>query len=434
MSQHEVTKGFLIRNGIKFASEWNFKRDQFGQIMKAAYDTEVRYPVKAAPENQIVIKVKKGEAILTSPKFGEKEYEQLTTDLGKKIGLYNTLVHRRRFLSNPLDPDNKGLLSYIREDGRVPAGVNNFATSTGRGAHRVIVNLPADGVVYGKEMRSCIIAAEGKELVGIDQKSSQLSICAFITNNTSYYNAVATGVEFENKPDGSVYFHGTSAHCVNSRYFNLVTKEEWEEAVLTQHEDLIHKIVLARKKSKGLSFASLFGAGAKKLAVMGGFSEAEAKEKLQAFLDNMGLSDVMKFLEQCKTKYARNSGFYIPSGFGYWIYCNSMHKANNYIIQSLEGVIQKRAIYHMDKQIKLKGWTPSVNKILDIHDEVLFEVDEGMGIAVGKMACEAYTQAGVDLHNFYKSNLDIYPAGGTPEIICDFAGGYAVGQSYAECH
>lgn len=57
-----------------------------------------------------------------------------------------------------------------------------------------------------------------------------------------------------------------------------------------------------------------------------------------------------------------------------------------------------------------------------------------MGVEVGKIACEAYTQAGVELNKWYKENLHLYPAGGTPNITCDFAGGYAVGSDYANVH
>lgn len=67
-------------------------------------------------------------------------------------------------------------------------------------------------------------------------------------------------------------------------------------------------------------------------------------------------------------------------------------------------------------------------------DEVLLECDKGMGIEAGKVAMECYTQAGVDLHNFYKDNLQVYSGGKTPLITCDFAGSYSVGSSYAECH
>lgn len=434
MTQHEVVKGLLIREGISWASEWNIKKDSDGNVVKAEEDMVVSYPPKASKENQIHVKIKKRDPIYTSPKFGEKEYEQLSSELGKKVGLYNTYVHRRRYLENLKDPENKGLLSFVDDKGRVPAGVNAFNTATGRASHRVIVNLPADGAVYGKEMRQCIIASEGKEFVGIDQKSSQLSICAFITNNTDYYNAVATGVEFYNDDDGEAIYHGSSAHCVNSRYFNLVTKEEWEEAVRTQNAELIHSIVLRRKKSKSLSFATLFGCGAKKLAVMGGFTEDDAQVKLDSFLDSMGLAEVIEFLKVCKKKYKRGKGFYIPTGFGYWVYCGGMHKAVNYLIQSLEGVVQKRAVIDMyNKFTNKRWWGTKVNKVLDMHDEVLMECEKGLGVEVGKLVCESYTQAGVDLNHWYKNNLDKYPVG-SPDIICDFAGGYAVGKDYMECH
>jgi len=57
-----------------------------------------------------------------------------------------------------------------------------------------------------------------------------------------------------------------------------------------------------------------------------------------------------------------------------------------------------------------------------------------MGIEVGKVMCDCYTQAGVELNKWYMGNLHLYPAGGTPKITCDFAGGYAVGQNYFSCH
>lgn len=434
LTQHEIVKSVLIKSGVTWAEQWNLARDVNGDILKAEQDTIVTYPKKASPAAQMQIKIKKGEALVTSPKFGDKEMEQVKGELGNQIKTYNTMMHRRRYLKNDKDPENKGLLSYVREDGRVPAGVNNFGTATGRGSHRVIVNLPSDSALLGYEMRRCVIAAEGKELVGVDQKSSQLSIASFVTNNEQYYEAVASGIEFKNAEDGSQIYHGTSAHCLNARYFNLVTKDEWQEAIDTQNPELIHEIVLRRKKSKGLSFASLFGCGAKKLALMGGFTEQDAADKLKSFLDNIGLTGVIQFLEQCKTRYKRGSGFYIPSAFGYWIYCDGMHKAVNYLIQSIEAAVQKKAILLFEEKIVENSWEGMVNKICDVHDEVLLEVNAGMGVEVGKVMCECYTEAGVLLRKYYEDNPHFYSGGGTPNITCDFAGGYAVGSNYAVCH
>ena len=434
LSQHEIVKGVLIKSGITWAEDWNLAKDVNGDVIKVDQDTIAYYPKKAHPNHQISKELKKGDALVTSPKFGDNEMEQVEGELGKQIKEYNTIMHRRRYLSNDKDPENKGILAMIRPDGRVPAGVNNFNTATGRGSHRNIVNLPSDSAFLGYEMRKCIIADEGKELVGVDQKSSQLSIAAFVTNNEQYYDAVAKGIEFKNEEDGSQTYVGTSAHCLNARYFNLVTKDEWQEAVDTQNPDLIHDIVLKRKKSKGLSFASLFGCGPKKLALMGGFTESDAKSKLKSFLDNIGLTGVIEFLEVCKTKYKRGKGFYIPTAFGYWVYCEGMHKAVNYLIQSAEGAVQKMAILLFDKKIEEYSWNGKVNKILDMHDEVLLEVNAGMGVQVGTVMCECYTEAGKLLNKFFVDNPHLYSGGGYPKITCDFAGGYAVGPNYAEVH
>jgi hypothetical protein len=168
LTQHEIVKGMLIKGGIRFAKDWNLKKDIKGQVERAELDTVVSYPSKAAPEHQIHYKVKKGEPLVTSPKFSEDEYEQLETEDGKMVGEYNTTMHRRRFFSNPRDPENRGLLSSVRPDGRIPCGVNNSSTGTLRSSHRVWVNAPGDGALYGKEIRQSIIAPEGRILVSHD--------------------------------------------------------------------------------------------------------------------------------------------------------------------------------------------------------------------------------------------------------------------------
>lgn len=250
MTQDEVVKRFLITLGWKDADDWNLAKDAYGAYIKVEEDTEVRWPKKAAPENQIVKIVKKGNYLVSSPKLSEEDYEQLPEGIGKKIAEYNTYQHRRRFISNPKDPEEKGLMAYIRPDGKIPCGINNFATRTGRGSQSVWVNAPSESALYGHEIRKIIKAPEGYKLVGIDQKSAQLSIAAYYANNSSYYTSVATGIEFDEEGN----YVGQTAHCVNSRMFGMVSEDEWLQAVNTQDKELIHSISLRRKGSKGGSF------------------------------------------------------------------------------------------------------------------------------------------------------------------------------------
>ena len=434
LTQHEVVKGYLIRyGGLKHCAEWNVKKDKDGQMVRAESFMTVSYPPKAAPEHQLHFKIKAREVIVTSPKVGEDEYVQITGDIGKKIGEYNTTMHRRRYLSNVKDPENKGVLSYVREDGRIPAGVNNFGTSTSRSTHRVIVNLPSESAPLGKEMRLSLIAPEDRVLVGADQASAQLQICSVVANNVEYYEAVAKGKEFK-KVDGKDVYIGTSAHCVNARGFQLISREQWQEAIDKQDPELIHTLGLLRKKAKGPAFASLFGCAPPKLAGMLGIGVDEAKIKLKAFLEELGLTAVQEWLKLCQKKYKRGNGFYIPIAFGYWVFCKSAHAAVNYLIQGTEGAVQKIAVNYFERQVNTRFKKGNVFKVLDMHDEFLVECDPEDGEAVGVLMGESYTYAGKELHKWLNANTDKYSGGDKLLIEPDFNGGYAVGATYYDCH
>lgn len=74
----------------------------------------------------------------TSPKLTEDSFGSIKDDTGILLARRAVLVHRRRQIENYKDPENKGLLAYVRDDGRIPAAGITCATPTGRTAHRTI--------------------------------------------------------------------------------------------------------------------------------------------------------------------------------------------------------------------------------------------------------------------------------------------------------
>lgn len=430
LTQSGEVKAFLITLGWTDADEWNLATDVYGNRIKVEEDTTVYWPEKASKDNQISIDLHKGEYMVSSPKLTEKDYEQLPEGLGKKIGQYNTYQHRRRFLENPKDPEEKGLMSYVREDGRIPAGINNFNTRSGRSSHRVWVNPPGVGALYGEEVRKCIVAGKGKKLVGIDMKSAQLSIAAYYANNQEYYDTVASGLE---ETEDHVYL-GESAHCVNCRMFGMVSEEEWKRAVRTQDKDLIHHISLKRKGSKGGSFAVIFGASGKKVARTIGIPEKEGNKRKSQFLEQVGLDECMSVLDEMSKKYPYKSGFMLPLAFGYWLWNNSTHKSFNTIDQGFEGLAQKLAAIKMDKWIKEECLDEHIGVIIQMHDESLFEVTEGYEDVCGKMAGECYTWAAEQIFNFHTKYPHMFANKQPPKFAIDLNGGYKVGNNYLECH
>jgi hypothetical protein len=443
LTQGDVVKSFLVSQGWKNAPEWTLKKDKEGQFVRAQYDTEVRWPEKPLygdSANQLVRLVKRGQPLVVAPKLTEECYEELPEGLGKKIADYNTYQHRRRFLMNDKD-DEKGLLNLVRPDGRITCGINNSATSTLRSSHSTWVNAPGAGALYGEEIRSCIIAPEGKVLVGADMKSAQLSIAAYYANNYDYYLAVADGKEIKTDEFGNELIHpksgkpwylGESGHCVNARAFTLVSDEEWKRAVETQDQELIHHISLLRKKSKGGSFATIFGASGKKVAQTLGIPEAVGEAKKQAFLSNIGLDEVIKILQMMVAKNSRCDGGYIELPFGYYTWCKAPHKVFNYLDQGTEAACQKWAVNYFEEKATKLGLR--YKKILDYHDEYAVEADEDCAEEVGRIMVESYHEASVACWEWHKKHSKWFTGNSLPHFMFDLAAGFKVGKSYWGIH
>ena len=350
LTQHAQVKEYLLSLGWK-PTEWNYKKDKDGGFFRD----------------------EKRQLVKTTPKLTEDSYDSLPEGVGLKIAHYNTYQHRRRFLENQKD-DEKGLINIVRPDGRISTGINAFNTSTGRSSHYGWVNGPGAGAIYGEQVRRCLVAPENRVLVGADMKSAQLSIAAYYADNYGYYRAVADGQEIKTDSNGTELIHeisgnpwyiGESGHCVNARMFTLVSEDEWKKAVATQDEKLIKHISLMRKKSKGGSFAVIFGASGKKVAQTLGIHEQLGEEKKQAFLQNIGLDESMKILDRMTTKYARSGGGYIELPFGYYVWCGQKHKYFNYLDQGTEAVCQKVAVNYFEKESKKRGL--DCFKVLDYH-------------------------------------------------------------------
>lgn len=380
LSQGEVVKKYLISLGWKSADEWTLKKNKEGQVERAKTQMVVSWPEKPLygdPKNVITKVIKKGQPIVVSPKLTDDCFEQLPDGMGKKISDYNTYGHRLRFLKNPED-DTKGLLNNIRPDGRITCGVNNFNTSTGRSSQSLWVNAPSASALYGDKIRRSLIAQEGKVLIGVDMKSAQLSIAAYYANNFEYYKAVAEGKEIKTDENGTELIHplsgkpwylGESGHCVNARMFTLVSDSDWKRAVDTQDQDLIHEVSLKRKKSKGGSFAVIFGASGKKVATTLGIPEALGEEKKNAFLSNIGLDEVIKMLGVVMSTNARCGGGYIELPFGYHVWCKAPHKVFNYLDQGTEAACQKWAINYFEE--RASGLYLPYKKVVDYHKHIV---------------------------------------------------------------
>lgn len=270
----------------------------------------------------------------TSPKLTEDSFSSIKDDTGKLLARRAILVHRRRQIENYKDPENKGLLAYVREDGRVPAEGITCATPTGRSRHRGgIVNIPkaSDKVVLGKEMRSLFICKEPYKMIGSDLMSIETRIlahCAAQFDGGAYWTHVNT------VPD---------IHQYNA--------------------DLLG---CDRNTAKVVQYSTFYGASAKKTSTTLGCSIEEAQERLDSFWSgNPGIKMLIDYLEKF---YRKNK--YIVGLDGRKLTIRGKHKLLNSLIQSAAGIIFKR--WDLIATAELHRIGLDCTPIIRMHDEIQY--------------------------------------------------------------
>lgn len=357
MSQHAVVKDYLLSVGW-VPTQWNFKKDSDGKILRDG----------------------RGKPIKSSPKLTEDSFESIQGDLGEKIAKYNTLVHRRRTIENEKSSE-KGWLNLLRGDGKISAGAMAWATSTSRAAQFGIVNVPSSAAFYGAPMRKAWVSSENHKIVSVDMDSAQLRLLANYMGDEEFTKAVTEGVEFDE--DGQ--YRGTDAHTFNTRFFGLISDDDWREAIETQRKDLIEKISKARKKGKNGIYALLFGAGDEKFAITVGYRTAQQGKAVKDlyFTRLSKLRDLIDHLEKQMKENPWRGGGYIQVAGGCWVWCHSSHKILNYLLMGSEAQLQNEALNWCNREnIKrgLKG-----KQLAAIHDELNWEfentfLDKGKGL------------------------------------------------------
>lgn len=158
------------------------------------------------------------------------------------------LGYLKKYLGDPA----KGTSSIIF-NGRIHATFRQYGTVTGRfsSSEPNLQNVPAHGE-NAQRFRSAFEAPDGWVLVVADYGQIELRVLAHYIGKGRLYQGFMAGVDA----------HTATAAAVYGVAFEDVTKE-------------------MRQVAKGLNFAIVYGAGAAKVAAMGGISLRQAKEFLK---------------------------------------------------------------------------------------------------------------------------------------------------------
>ncbi len=265
------------------------------------------------------------------------EYRELSKLLGTYIDTIPKLVDK----NNRLHPE------FIQ------AG-----SATGRMASQNpgVQNIP-NKTELGREIRKSFIAEKGYKIVTFDYSQIELRIAAFLSGDKKLINIFKTGQDV----------HTAVACEVFGVKPENVTKE-------------------MRSKAKVINFGVMYGMGVTALQKNLGTNREDAQKFLDEYFGSY--SGLAEYLERVKKETAQKG--YTETYFGRRRYFPDIRSrlpfmkaaaermAINAPIQGTEADIIKLAMIRIDKFLESKGIKNDARLLLQVHDELVYEIKEGI--------------------------------------------------------
>jgi DNA polymerase I len=253
----------------------------------------------------------------------------------------------------------KPLQELLDKTGKLHTQFMQTGAATGRISSKNpnLQNIPQESS-WSKPLRQAFMAEKGFSFLSFDYSQLELRILAGITGDRNMTRA------FQEKQD----IHSITAAMV----FGI------SEDKVTHHE---------RRIAKALNFGLVYGMGPSAFAASSGVTRSEAEAFIKAYFKTF--SGVARWMEEVKQKAHKQKYAETLTGRRrYFPDINSGHprivaenerQAMNHPVQGLEADLLKLAMIKSETLLKRKKlWGTKVRMLLTIHDELLFEVENGI--------------------------------------------------------
>jgi DNA polymerase-1 len=254
--------------------------------------------------------------------------------------------------------------TQLDDKDRLHADFLQSGTTTGRMgcANPNLQNIP-NKTELGREIRKSFIAEKGWKLVSLDYSQLELRIAAFLSGDEKLIEIFRTGQDV----------HTAVASEVFGVKPNDVTKE-------------------MRIKAKTINFGIMYGMGVTALQKNIGTNREDAQKFLDDYFSKF--SGLAEYLEKVKRDTAQKG--YTETFFGRRRYfpdirsklpfmkAQAERMAINAPIQGTEADLVKLAMIRINKFLEQKGLISDVRLLLQVHDELVFEIKENIVTSVAR--------------------------------------------------
>lgn len=242
--------------------------------------------------------------------------------------------------------------------GRIHTSYNQTVAATGRlsSTDPNLQNIPVRGTGIGSEIRKAFIAEKGYKLLSVDYSQMELRIVAHLAQDENMMKV------FNNNED----IHTNTASAI----FDVLPGEVTDDQ---------------RRDAKTINFGILYGLSSFGLASrIGEVSRSDAKEFIDKYFEEY--SGVQAYLENVKSEV--NETAMVKNEVGrvrkfpeirssqFFIRAAAERAAINFPIQGLQADILKIAMINIFKE--LDGKDDEIKMLMQVHDELVFEVREDL--------------------------------------------------------
>lgn len=289
-------------------------------------------------------------------KRGKTGFSTAASELEKLRGSHPIieLIEEQRELSKLLSTYVDVLPGLADESGRVHTTFNQAVAATGRlsSTDPNLQNIPIRTEV-GRKIRRAFIPEKGYRLLSCDYSQIELRIAAALAKDERMLEAFRRGDDI----------HTATAAAIWKVDLADVTKDQ-------------------RRIAKAINFGLIFGQGPQGLSQVAGISFADAKKFIAAYFE--AYSGIKRYMEETKAM-ARSLG-YVETLFGrrrllpeinsnmHMLRAQAERMAINMPVQGTDADLMKLAMIAL--RTPLLERFPRTRMLLQVHDELLFEVPE----------------------------------------------------------
>lgn len=328
-----------------------------------------------------------------TPKGAPSTAEEVLVELALDFPLPKVILEHRSLSKLKSTYTDKLPLMVNAKTGRVHTSYHQANAATGRlsSSEPNLQNIPIR-TEEGRRIRQAFIAPDGRKILAADYSQIELRIMAHLSQDAGLLKAFAEGKDI----------HRATAAEVFGTDFDEVTTEQ-------------------RRRAKAVNFGLIYGMSAFGLARQLDIPRHEAQTYIDTYFARY--PGVLRYMEETRAG-AADLG-YVSTLFGRRLYLpeirdrNAMRRqgaeraAINAPMQGTAADIIKKAMINIAQWIKTET-RGEITMIMQVHDELVFEVDADKAEALKKTICTLMAQA---------ANLDV-------ELLAE-AG---IGDNWDEAH